>query len=188
LLPKPKAAIIWLHPDSIAYKQTIWHKLKMPVTLFEGDRSAGVSELNWYLRERDGTASMFDSAQKATGFYGLLSDAGQIGLSKDEYGLAGLRQEFATWTFDQRHGGEPNKIGAVAECVRMICHAFRTTATDLTPEEKIEEALRPQHRMEAIEQMPDGREKDEVLARRMVDLKGVKETMNRPVGRGWRRR
>lgn len=173
-----KNTVIWLHPDSSQYRQTIWQKIKKPVAIFEGDAKAGLSELDWYLHERD-YPSPFNADIKATGLYGLIADPAQFAVAVDEYGLRSMRQEFATWNFNDK--GEPSAIGAVLDCLRMITHAYRTVAADLTHAEKIEHSLAPALRTDAIQQEENLTIKTQLLQRRMIETQKVERDLNRPV-------
>ena len=177
-----KGATIWLHPESATHAITIRHKIGLPVRLFEGDASAGITELDWYLRS--GSApSPFNPIESASSLYALVSDPTQLSAAHNEYGLYALRQEARTWAFNDRH--EPNEIGAVLNCLRMVTFAFRTYPTDFTREEKIERALDSTLQLETIRAMPQSAEKDGTIQRRLIETKRVTAAIDAPVRGPW---
>lgn len=109
---KPNKPVIYLHPDSEEYMKTIRAKLKYQVRLFD-QGDAGIVEANWYVQNEK-----------------------LIGLGD----LPNIKQEAATWGFSDK--GEPNGIGQVWDCLRMITYAFRTTATEKTELEIFNEKFR----------------------------------------------
>jgi predicted phage terminase large subunit-like protein len=125
-----KTATIWLHPDSEMYAKTVKQKLKRNVWVFEDDEVAGLTEMNWHMLPTD-AGSQFGSQDAR--FYCLIRDAEQLTLPVDAGGMASFRQEAMTWGFDDK--GKPNKLGGVADCVRMISHAFRTRSVPMTVQE-----------------------------------------------------
>lgn len=183
-------ATIWLHENSAGYRQTLWQKLQRPVAVFEGPASAGIAELDWYCLSRKDIPSAFEDQLDSVGLYALIADPSQIAVARDEYGLVSMRQEFATWNLNEK--GEPNGIGAVLDCLRMITYCFRTSATPLNRTEQIEEALSPALRTDSIQQVEDLNLKTQLLQRRMIEVKKVEKTIDAPVrgpGTGrWRRR
>lgn len=108
---KPNKPVIYLHPDSEDYIKTIRSKLKYQVRLFDQGDS-GLPEANWYAQN-----------DKLVG----LGD------------LPNVKQEAATWGFNDK--GEPNGIGQVWDCLRMITYAFRTRAIGLSPQEQFEKEM-----------------------------------------------
>lgn len=117
---------IWLHPDSAHFEQTLIEKFAVNVATFDGDGLAGITETNWYLGS-DKFSFLIDGEQfaqadpnKSTGFYHA-------------------RQEIATWGFGER--GEPNKIAAVMDCLRMCVASYATHAEPLTQREKYSRKL-----------------------------------------------
>jgi len=171
-------ATVWLHPDSASYRQTIVQKLKRQVAMFTGEPTSGISEMDWYLSERD-TPSPFNSDLKATGMYGLIADPEQLLVAVDEFGLRSARQEFATWNYTDK--GEPSAVGAVLECLRMICYCFRTVPAELSRVEKIEAALGESIRTQAIKAETNPAIVDQLLTRRMIELQSVEQEIDRPV-------
>lgn len=171
-------ATVWLHPDSASYRQTIIQKLNRQVAMFTGEKTSGISELDWYLSERE-TASPFNSEIKATGLYGMIVDPYQYAVAVDEFGLRSMRQEFATWNYTDK--GEPSAVGAVLECLRMICFCFRTVPAELSRVEKIEAALGESIRTEAIKAETNPAIVDQLLTRRMIELQSVEQEIDRPV-------
>jgi len=130
----PKAATVWLHPDSETHRTVIWQKLKCPVVVFAGDKLAGISELNWYLQELPEACSLNDT-QKATRLYGLITDEGQLTTAINDEGLVAFRQEASSWGYTDK--GEPSQVGAVLQCLRMIAHSFHTGSRSMTAIETI---------------------------------------------------
>lgn len=162
--PKNQNQTIWLHPDSEQFRVTIWQKLQVPVKLFTGDNVAGVTELNWYLQPSN-NLNPFSLGEKASNLY-YFNDQ------------TSLRQEFFTWGFDK---GEPSKIGAVADCLRMVTYSFRTYATDYTIEEQIERAMPETLRVDALAAMPMSHEKDSMLQSRLKQEREIRQQMNTPI-------
>jgi len=135
---RPKATLLWVHKDSEGYVSTIRQKLQYGMKLFKEDESAGLTEIGWYLKSKDGDNPFYEG-NKATGLYGLIGDASQIAVAVDDGGLSAFRQEIATWKFNDKN--KPNATGAVLECLRMICYQFRTQAKPKTTEELIREQI-----------------------------------------------
>ncbi len=129
----PKTALVWLHKDSESYQTTIRQKLKCGIRIFNEDAVSGLTEVGWYLK--NGTDTF---GTGATGLYGLV-EASQLAMAVDGKGLISLRQEAATWRFNDK--GEPNATGVVWDCLRMICYQFRTRTRTKTTEEKILEQI-----------------------------------------------
>lgn len=173
----PKGATVWLHPESESYKQTIWQKLQVPVAIFEGDEFAGLTELDWHMLQTK-EASRFGLPDD-TCFYGLIMDSKQMSDAVDEFGLVAFRQESLTWAYNEKK--KPNGVGSVCECVRMVAYAFRTVAAPLTRGEKVEAALDPRLRVEAISVMPDGHDKDSLVTRRNIEIAKVAKELDKPV-------
>ena len=121
---------IYLHPDSAQYLTTIAAKLKYKVGVFQGDAFAGYTELNWYLVPKE-SAHLFNCLENAAGLY-LLVDKDEFAAPKDKEsnGLYWMRQELRTLGFNER--GEPSKVAATVDCLRMITHYFRTYSEPLT--------------------------------------------------------
>lgn len=118
---------VWLHPDSAMHQQTIMQKLEMPVQIFKHGASDGVTELNWYLA--------------SGGLFGLIADETQIAVALDADGMHAVRQEAATWGYNDKN--EPSQVGGVLDCLRMIAWGFRTVQTPLTREEAIAKHMPP---------------------------------------------
>lgn len=167
---------IWLHPDSEEYKHTIWQKLERSVAIFDGGDTAGLSELDWYLGARGEVGGIFGTVP--SGFYALIADPAQISVPTNEYGFYSLRQEFATWAFNDK--GEPNAIGSVLDCLRMIAYNFRTVPAPLTKQQEIEERLGVAVRAETIAAITDPAERDRRLQRRMLDITSVAKEVEGP--------
>lgn len=147
-------AIVYLHPDSEEYLPTIRQKVKQrDVVLFDQDKFAGLTELNWHLLPTE-KANPFNPVEQASRLYFMVSDS-QVAQASNEPNANGLyhaRQEVLTWNFNEK--GEPSAVGGVMECVRLITYNFRAQETPLTYEEKVT--------IEVKQQMPD-----EVLQRRL---------------------
>ena len=126
-----KLATIWLHPLSESYAATIRQKLNIPVRVFDGDILDGVTEMNWYMRALDGS-------KNEARLYGIV-ESGQLSSAADSRGLYYLRQEAHTWAFNAK--GQPNQVGGVLDCLRMIARLFRTFATPRTRGESVEAAM-----------------------------------------------
>jgi hypothetical protein len=173
-----KTSIVWLHQEGEQYKQTLWQKLKIPVTIFAGDEFAGINELDWYLKAT-AEDSPFGTGEKDAGLYGLVMDEKQISVANDVFGLYAFRQELATWFYDDKK--KPTKVGAVLECVRMVTYAFRTSPVGLTDKEKVEDALPEALRVEAIEAMPESPDKDSMITRRNLEISKAMKDVNKPV-------
>lgn len=124
-------ALLWLNEEAEYLRPTLQQKTKRAVQIFKEDVFAGVTELNWYTQ--------------AGKILGLIADPQQLGLATDAKGLYSLRQEAATWGYNAK--GEPSAVGAVLNCLRMIAYRFRTTATELTPDEKVEEAMPQEYKI-----------------------------------------
>jgi hypothetical protein len=177
-LSEPKAATIWLHPDSASYRHTIWQKLQQPVAVFEEDNIAGLTELDWYLSPMEAD-SVFNPGERDTRLYCLIHDSEQLSAAVDEFGLKNLRQEFQTWGYDKNN--EPNAIGAVVDCLRMVTYCFRTVAAPLNRQERVEASLDPQLRAESLAQIPNSPIKDQLLTRRMIEIQTVTRDVEKPV-------
>ncbi len=128
---------VWLHPDSAHFQQTIIEKLNVSVAVFEGDAQTGLTEMNWYFMP-NGTAHPSNRLEQAANLYLLVPDAQTLS-ALDETGMTSLRQELATWGYNDR--GEPTKVGAVADCLRMIVAEFITFATPLSSAERYRQRL-----------------------------------------------
>lgn len=137
---KPNKPVIYLHPDSEEYMKTIRAKLKYQVRLFD-QGDAGIVEANWYVQNDK-----------------------LIGLGD----LPNIKQEAATWGFNER--GEPNGIGQVWECLRMITYAFRTRAIGLSPQEQFEkEMLEKGLALDAINEVESEQDKLALLQVRTIE-------------------
>lgn len=167
---------IWLHPDSESHAKTIRQKLRFPVLMFEQDKHAGLTELNWYLQPGE-EKSAFNELEKETNLYFLVHDF-QIDVATDANGLRAARQEAHTWAFNDK--GEPSAVGNVLDCLRMVTYAFKTRAAPLTMTERIEAALKPQNRADAIEAVEDERTKLARLNSRRKEIETVSKQLNRP--------
>lgn len=166
---KRDSVTIWLHPDSEAYKHTIWQKLNRPVSVFTENEVAGLTELDWHLLPTENAVNTFNNhGTLDTKLFGLIADPKQMSVAQDEFGLIAFRQEAMTWHYDDK--GKPSKVGAVLDCLRMVTYCFRTVSTPLTREQKIEANLAPQLQVETLASMPDGDEKDGLLQRRQMEL------------------
>lgn len=172
-------AIIWLHPDSEEYQQVLLQKLGRMVAMFDGDASAGIAELDWYLKARPGTVNPFDPEMPGVGMYALITDLAQMAAATDELGMYSLRQEARTWSFTDK--GEPNAIGGVMDCLRMITARFRTAAQPLTVVEKIEASLDENLRLETLDEMPNSPTKDSLIQRRNLELRKAQADIGGPV-------
>ncbi len=172
-------AIIWLHPDSEEYKPVLSQKLGRMVAMFDGDASAGTAELDWYWKVRPGTVNPFDPELPGVGMYALITDLAQMTAATDEFGMYSLRQEARTWSFNDR--GEPNAIGGVMDCLRMVTARFRTAAQPLSVVEAIEASLDENLRLETLNEMPNSATKDSLIQRRNIELSKAQQTVGRPV-------
>lgn len=172
-------AIIWLHPDSEEYKPVLSQKLGRMVAMFDGDASAGTAELDWYWKVRPGTVNPFDPELPGVGMYALITDIAQMTAATDEFGMYSLRQEARTWSFNDR--GEPNAIGGVMDCLRMVTARFRTAAHPLSVVEAIEASLDENLRLETLNEMPNSAAKDSLIQRRNIELSKAQQTVGRPV-------
>lgn len=123
---------VWAHPESERFMPVIQQKLPFSVALFEEDEFAGIGELNWYLRPKE-EAHPFRGGENDANMY-ILVPNNQYGVAVDHRGMFGLRQEIATASYQK--DGKPTKAIAVLDCLRMITHAFRTSATPLTIHEE----------------------------------------------------
>lgn len=165
---------IWLHPDATNLSQLINQKTRFRVNPFQEDDYAGISELNWYLLPKD-EASPFVPYEKASSIY-FLTDRDQLGVPVKgmQNGFYYVRQEMASWGFDDR--GKPAKNGGVLDCLRMITYKFRTYAEPLTLEEEYEMIV-TSHLKKAEEQglIPEGemtkeRQQHIEFARQIADV------------------
>lgn len=120
----PQTSWIWLHKDSLAFQPVIKQKLAYGVKFFKEDEFAGIADMNWYFDPTRLSAVVGDDeAEKA----------------ETAKGFVALRQEVATWAYTEK--GIPGKSASVSECLRMICHKFRTRSVGMTTEEKIYQAI-----------------------------------------------
>lgn len=125
----PKNITIWAHPESERFMPVIRQKLPaFTVTLFEEDEYAGFGELNWYLRPKE-EAHPFRGGENDANMF-ILVPGSQYDVAQNERGMYHLRQEIATASYQK--DGKPTKAIATLDCLRMITHSFRTTATPLT--------------------------------------------------------
>ena len=143
---KPDTTTIWLHKESEAFIPVIKQKLKYGVQIFKEDASAGISEMNWYIDGR---------------LFGLI-DQTQLTVASDEDGLINLRQEASTWGYNDK--GEPNQIGAVADCLRMVSYRFKTISKGMTMEERVHAAI-PES---AVQMLTDAKTANEKLVAQMT--------------------
>lgn len=118
---EPTTSTIYLHKDSVAFATTIHQKLKYPVAVFNEGVTAGIVETNWYSQNK--------------GLIGIVDDPEQMQVATDGRGLSAVRHEAGAWGF--KENGEPNGIGQVWDCIRMIAYQFRTWATPLSKTEQI---------------------------------------------------
>lgn len=127
---------IWLHPKSKKHFDTIAKKLDYKIGVFAGDHFAGLTELNWYLKEKP-EAHPFYYGEKAANI-SFIVDRDEITAADgpDSDGLYWCRQEARTWGFNDK--GEPTGVGGVLDCLRMITYYFRTYSEPLTQREKID--------------------------------------------------
>jgi hypothetical protein len=134
-----KNTTVWLHKDSAHFQLTIIEKLKTSVAVFEGDDSIGLAETNWYLMPKE-SASPFNQFEKAAGMYLLVED-NQISeaTGEDNNGFYHARQEASTWGYNDK--GEPTRVGAVLDCLRMCVAEYSTYATPLTAAERYRQRL-----------------------------------------------
>lgn len=158
-----KTVTVWLHPDSEQYRTMLWQKYKRMVMLFAGNDIDGITELNWYIGEG-----------KLKGL--ITSD--QLVVAADSRGLYAFRQEAMTWGYNQK--GEPNGVGAVLDCLRLLTHNFRTMPADFTREEKIEMAMPQYLKTEHIQTMPE-HARDLALSRRQIEEKRITKEMDAPI-------
>src|SRR5262249_38216651 len=128
---KGKLATIWLHPSSESYAPTIRQKLKIPGRVFDGYVLDCITEMNWYMRALDG-------ARDEARLYGIV-DAGQLFSGVDYRGIYYFRQGAHAWVINAK--GQPNQVGRVLDCLRMIARLFRTFATPRTRAESVEAAM-----------------------------------------------
>lgn len=136
---KPEAALVWMHPDSEGFIPTIRQQLgRYTARIFAEDDSAGIVEANWYAQNNK--------------LIGLIRDTQQLITGTDHLGLKDCRQEASTWGFDDK--GEPNKIGQVWNCIRMIAYSFRTVAASYSFGEKLA--------MKVEEETPEQFKKDDL--------------------------
>jgi predicted phage terminase large subunit-like protein len=131
--------LIWLHPDSEQYHQTICDKMPYKVSMFKEDNLAGHEELNWYLKGTD-DRHPFDRNTESAHLYFVSDDKYFYGATLADadapQSFYHARQEIQTWGFNDR--GEPTEIGQVIDCLRMLCYRFRTYAETYTKDEEIE--------------------------------------------------
>lgn len=155
-------------------------KLKIPVSIFQGDDTDGIAELNWHFLPRN-EPHPFNPGERAAGIYFLKE--------KDDSLLA-ARQESVLWKFNEK--GEPQPFGGVVmNCVRMITFAFRTFAGRLTNEEREEKSLPATFRLDQINAQKDEiteQEYGQMLITRQVKLNipkilGGKKKMQTGIGR-----
>jgi phage terminase large subunit-like protein len=141
-------AVMWLHPDSSGYVETMHRKLKRIAHVFEGVAETGIAEMNWYIKPRE-SEHPFNAGQQASGLYALVGSD------------SNLYQEALTWGHKD---GKPTGSGAVADCLRMVASGFRTYATRLTTEERAErDHVHPRFRSDAIQAAADeGATADEI--------------------------
>lgn len=166
----PKAAMIWLHPDSEEYTTTIRQKLGVSVSVFNGSDADGHTEMNWYAQTRE---------TGKTGLYGLIHDHNQLLKATDALGLVSTRQEAGTWGYTDK--GVASQVGAVLDNVRMIAYQFRTSATPLTADEKIEAAMPVALQAQTIAKEENLQTKSDAMQRRMIELERVTRQVNKPV-------
>jgi predicted phage terminase large subunit-like protein len=126
----PQASVIWLHPESDTFQAVIRQKLSYGVRLFKEDEFAGIVDMNWYFQPDRLSAVVNDN---------------QTIQARDAKGLIALRQEVKTWAYTDK--GKPSKSASVSECLRMICHKFRTRSTGMTPDEKIYQVIPEETKM-----------------------------------------
>lgn len=147
---KPEASVIWMHPDSEGFMPTIRHQLRRyAVRLFKEGENSGIVEANWYAQNDK--------------LIGLIRDPLQLSFATDHLGLKDCRQEAFTWGFDDK--GQPNAIGQVWNCLRMITHLFRTDAEPLTREEAIQKHM-PAHLTNDVRPYRAERDLEVIFARK----------------------
>lgn len=174
----PDDPMIWLHPDSKAYQITIWQKLGRAAQLFGEKAATGLTELNWYLKPKDGV-SPFNENEKICNLYGIIHDVKQIAVATDSDGLYAFRQECHTWGHNDK--GEPNQVGSVVDNVRFITYLFRTMEADLSDDEKLENAMPVGLKLETIHNMDDSTERDLTIQKRIMMEKTVRDELFAPV-------
>lgn len=167
---------VWMHPASAEYRHVVRQKLATDrvghVGLFANvDETAGVSEMNWYAKER---------VSGVTGVSGVRSGLQFVG--DDVIGIA--EAEALVWRYSDK--GKPNGMGAVLDCLRMMSYAFRTVTIPLTVDERVEAALPERLRADVLREMPaDDEAKDTLLTRRRLEVERVRDQVGRPKRGGW---
>lgn len=130
---------IWIHPDSDQYRQTIASKLPFCVGSFKEDDLAGHNEMNWYMMGTEKEHPFGRKAESATNLYFVCEDEFYYGPDYENenapQSFYHARQEMQTWGFDK--DGNPTAVGHVIDCLRIICHRFRTYAESYTMEEEV---------------------------------------------------
>lgn len=140
-------AVIWLHPQSEQFLATITQKVKCKVQVFDGDKNAGLTEINWYLKPSEpnslGIARLY-----------ALTVPEQLTVARDSLGLYNLRQEAVGWGYNDKR--EPTEVGQVWDCARMVVHHFRTKAQKLSAVERFDREMSDKGMSyEAIEKIED---------------------------------
>jgi hypothetical protein len=132
--------VVYLHGESEQYYQTIASKLPYAVTTFKEDNLAGHNEMNWYLMPHDASHPFKGSAEQAGHLYFVCADGFYHGVGIEHentpQSFYHSRQEIKTWGYNLK--GEPTQIGQVLDCLRIICHRFKTYAETYSREEEIE--------------------------------------------------
>lgn len=131
---------IFLHPDCAQFLPTIRQKLKYGGSVFEKDKFAGITEMNWYMLPYE-QAHPFNELEQATRMMFLVPDE-QFAVPINEYGLYSARQEIKTWGYNDK--GEPSGVSAVLDCLRMLTFQFRTNSEPLTIQEEFLRLLPPE--------------------------------------------
>lgn len=169
--PKQKPYIL-LRTESESIATTARAKLKLPVTIFDGDPTKGIAEMNWFYLERK-EDSPFNGGEKATGIYYLHSDTQP---------LISARQESLLWKFNER--GEPQGHGGIVmDAARMILADFKTRAEGLTVYEKAERHIEqnlPHLSQQSIDSEPIRQLQQQKLSRRVSLINKMADDAIRP--------
>lgn len=143
----------WIARGNADVIQLAQEKFDLTVHEFEDDQNAGLPETNWYFQPLPNQKSPFYERGWASHGYLLIDDSGnQMEVPSDDRGLLSMRQELATWAYNDK--GEPQPFGGVTlNCVRMTLYNFAMTAAAMTKDEK------------RIAKLPDELKPAEVLSR-----------------------
>jgi hypothetical protein len=142
-------AVIWINKDASNIFQIAAEKLNMYVTRFLDDDKAGLMEMNYYFQNVSVPSPFYSRNGTSRCLVVVNNDQFSDSDVRDEQGMLSLRQELASWSYNE-HGETQHFGGVTLDCVRMTLCDFALSATALTPEEKIIAKLPPELQPAAV--------------------------------------